>query len=76
MAGRDSLWIFNRRYCGQRYIVLVGICTKLFLTWRGLIWEHLGPEWVFIVPVFTDLFLLKPILFTVPETLNRNMNNE
>jgi hypothetical protein len=38
----------------------------------GAIVQHLGLEWAFIVPVFTDLFLLKPILFTVPETLNRN----
>ncbi len=35
----------------------------------GLIWERLGPAYVFLVPVAVDLFLRMPLLATVPETL-------
>ena len=35
----------------------------------GLVWEHFGPEWVFILITFLDLFILAPLLYTVPETL-------
>jgi len=38
----------------------------------GYIWEHLGPSWVFIIPTLIDLFVVIPILITVPETLTRN----
>ena len=37
----------------------------------GLIWEHLGPGWVFITSAVIDLFIRLPILYTVPETLMR-----
>jgi MFS family permease len=36
----------------------------------GLIWERLGPEWVFISITAIDLFIRTPLLYTVPETLN------
>jgi len=35
----------------------------------GLIWERLGPGYVFLVPVAVDLLLRMPLLATVPETL-------
>jgi MFS family permease len=36
----------------------------------GLIWEHVGPEWVFIIPTLIELFVRLPLLHFVPETLN------
>jgi len=35
----------------------------------GLIWEHLGPAWVFIIPTLIELTIRLPLLYTVPETL-------
>ncbi len=35
----------------------------------GLIWERLGPMYVFLVPVAVDLLVRIPLLTTVPETL-------
>ncbi len=35
----------------------------------GLIWEGLGPAYVFIIPVAVDLLLKIPLLTTIPETL-------
>ena len=36
----------------------------------GLIWEQMGPEWVFIIPTLIELAIRLPLLYTVPETLN------
>ena len=36
----------------------------------GLIWERLGPEWVFITITAIDILIRTPLLATVPETLN------
>ena len=35
----------------------------------GLIWRELGPIYVFVIPIFFDLFLRVPLLATVSETL-------
>ena len=35
----------------------------------GLIWRHLGPMYVFVVPLAVDLLLRIPLLTTIPETL-------
>jgi len=35
----------------------------------GLIWNHLGPIYVFLIPIALDLVLRIPLLSTVPETL-------
>jgi MFS family permease len=37
----------------------------------GFVWEHLGPEWVFIIPTLIELSVRLPLLYTVPETLSR-----
>ncbi len=63
------------RDCIGRWRGLIGLCTGLATIPApiigGLIWEHLGPHWVFIIPTFIDLFIRLPLLYTVPETLNR-----
>ena len=62
--------------CIGRWRGIIGLCTGLITIPApiigGLVWEHLGPMWVFIIPVVIDMFVRLPILSTVPETLNRN----
>jgi MFS family permease len=35
----------------------------------GLIWQELGPAWVFVIPVVFDILVRLPLLSMVPETL-------
>ena len=62
--------------CIGRWRGIIGLCTGLITIPApiigGLVWEHLGPKWVFIIPVVIEMFVRLPILSTVPETLNRN----
>ncbi len=37
----------------------------------GLIWENLGPEWVFITITAIDLLVRTPLLYMFPETLKK-----
>lgn len=59
--------------CLGRWRGLIGFFTGLMSIPApivgGLVWEHFGPEWVFILITFIDLFILAPLLSTVPETL-------
>ncbi len=41
----------------------------------GLIWERLGPGYVFLVPLVVDLFIRIPLLTTVPETLHMGQSD-
>jgi MFS family permease len=60
--------------CMGRWRGLIGLFTGLASIPApiigGLIWERLGPEWVFISVTAIDLFIRTPLLYTVPETLN------
>ena len=42
----------------------------------GLIWENLGPEWVFITITAIDLLIRTPLLYMVPETLHMKRDLE
>lgn len=61
--------------CMGRWRGLIGLCTGLATIPApiigGIIWEHLGPGWVFIIPTLIDVFLRLPLLYTVPETLKK-----
>ena len=60
--------------CMGRWRGLIGFCTGIACIPApiigGLIWENLGPEWVFIVITAMDLLIRTPLLYMVPETLN------
>lgn len=62
--------------CMGRWIGLIGLVSGLASIPApiigGLIWENLGPEWVFIIPTLIDLLIRLPLLHTIPETLNRS----
>ena len=36
----------------------------------GLIWEHIGPTYLFLIPILIDIFIKIPILRSMPETLH------
>jgi len=60
--------------CLGRWRGLIGLFTGLACipapVIGGLIWERLGPEWVFIAITAIDLLVRTPLLYSVPETLN------
>jgi MFS family permease len=37
----------------------------------GVIWEQIGPEWVFIIPIILELAVRVPLLHSIPETLTQ-----
>ncbi len=37
----------------------------------GIIWERLGPHYVFLIPILVELLVRIPIMVTLPETLKR-----
>jgi MFS family permease len=59
--------------CLGRWRGLIGLFTGLACipapVIGGLIWERLGPEWVFIAITAIDLLVRTPLLYSVPETL-------
>jgi MFS family permease len=65
------------RECIGRWRGLIGFFTGLVSIPApiigGYIWQHLGPQWVFIFPTVIDIFVSMPILYTVPETLKRKI---
>lgn len=68
------------RDCIGRWRGIMGLCLGLATIPApiigGLVWENLGPVWVFIIPIIIDLFVRMPLLSTVPETLNRDRQVE
>lgn len=68
------------RDCIGRWRGLIGLCTGLATipapVIGGLIWEYLGPGWVFIIPTLIDVFIMLPLIYTVPETLHRAVNSD
>jgi MFS family permease len=59
--------------CLGRWRGLVGLMTGLAAIAApvvgGLIWESLGPEWIFITIILLDVLIRLPLLYSVPETL-------
>jgi MFS family permease len=64
--------------CMGRWRGLLGLFTGLaaipapFI--GGIIWERLGPEWIFITVTLIDLFVRTSLLYSVPETLKVKPN--
>ncbi len=59
--------------CMGRWSGLLGIFAGLVTVPApligGVIWRHVGPAYVFIIPLALDLALRLPLLATIPETL-------
>lgn len=45
-------------------------------TLAGLIWDHLGPAYVFLTVIGLELFIRMPLLITMPETLHLTHHEE
>jgi MFS family permease len=62
-----------------RWRGLIGLCVGLAAIPApiigGLIWTHMGPGWVFIIPTLIDIFIMLPLIYSMPETL-RTMNTK
>ncbi len=56
-----------------RWIGIVGLVRGLFSVplplLAGLIWDHIGPEYIFLIGIAVDLLLRLPLLATIHETL-------
>ncbi|MBD3204734.1 MFS transporter [Candidatus Bathyarchaeota archaeon] len=67
------------RDCLGRWRGIVGFVTGLAAIPApiigGYIWERFGPEWVFISITLIDLLVRLPLLYSVPETLNRKLKD-
>ena len=50
--------------------LFTGLVTIPAATIGGIIWDKLGPLYVFVIPVVLDLLTRVPMLLTVPETLS------
>jgi len=42
----------------------------------GIIWDSIGPEWVFLTIIVTDILIRIPLLIGVPETLGSRLGTE
>jgi len=48
------------------------LVAAIAATLAGLIWDHLGPAYVFLMVIGVDLCIRMPLLTTMPETLHLN----
>jgi len=51
--------------------VFAGLATVPAPLIGGLIWRHVGPAYVFLIPLALDMALRLPLLRTIPETLRK-----
>jgi MFS family permease len=56
-----------------RWLGIQVFCTMLFsagsVYLAGVIWDKIGPEYVFLTIIATDIFIKIPLLIGMPETL-------
>jgi len=58
-----------------RWLGISSFCSMLFsaasVYLAGLIWDHIGPEYVFVTIIATDILIRIPLLLGMPETLKQ-----
>jgi len=63
-----------------RWLGISSFCSMLFsasaVYLAGLIWDHIGPEYVFLTIIATDIFIRIPLLLRMPETLKPKTESE
>jgi len=56
-----------------RWLGICSFCGMLFsagsVYLAGVIWDYIGPEWVFMTIIITDILIRIPLLLGMPETL-------
>ena len=45
------------------------LVASIFAFAAGIIYDGVGPQWLFIIYIVTEIFLRLPVLYTLPETL-------
>jgi MFS family permease len=49
-----------------------GLASILAPIIGGIVWESLGPIYVFLIPVVIDVLIRVPLMLIIPETLQKN----
>ena len=57
-----------------RFFRLLLAAVGVYLS--GVIWDKIGPQYVFLVIIGLDIFIRIPLLIGMPETLDLNMRAE
>jgi MFS family permease len=57
-----------------RWLGILEFCRMFFAAGSvylgGLIWDHIGPQYVFLTVIATDILIRVPLLLGMPETLH------
>jgi len=61
--GYMGRWLGIARFCKM----VMGACFAIV---AGIIWDKIGPQYVFLIFIALDLVIRVPLLITMPETLN------
>ena len=48
----------------------------LFVFLAGLIWDNIGPQWVFITYILLDAIIRMPLMIKMPETLGFRLGKQ
>ena len=59
------------RWVGMNRFVKMVLGGLLALT-AGIIWDTIGPQYLFILPIVIDLVIRMPLLISLPETLHNH----
>ena len=78
IAGSISQEIITDKLRGR----FAGICrlTSAFVSavlaaLSGIIWDKIGPQWVFLIYMACELFIRVPMLISMPETLHYHVTD-
>ncbi len=63
-----------------RWLGILEFCKMIFAAGSvylaGVVWDHIGPHYVFLIIIATDIFIRIPLLLGMPETLSmRKLQN-
>lgn len=60
----------------------MGICrlstafvSAVLAAFSGIIWDNIGPQWVFLIYMICELFIRVPMLVSMPETLHYHVTD-
>jgi hypothetical protein len=63
------------RWLGINRFFKMILSAGLALT-AGVIWDKIGPQYIFIVFVAIDLLIRMPLLISIPETLHAHLKSD
>jgi len=63
------------RWLGINRFFRMVLSAILALT-AGIIWDQIGPQYIFIIFVGIDLLIRMPLLIAIPETLHTHLGSK